>query len=132
MQGIVPNHGGFVSVISAVNEGTTFISITTQTLSAFGYVVIGAEDGAEAIGLYSRRTTAIDLVLTDMSMPTMDGQALIVKKRLGVFASALNASDNRSPRPLLCSNRWRQSNQITRIPARSNPRHDYSPSKVHP
>jgi two-component system cell cycle sensor histidine kinase/response regulator CckA len=118
VQGIVSNHGGFVTVTSAVNEGTTFkvylpartesspapaagaqameepphghgevvmvvdddsvvLSMTTQTLSAFGYTVIGAQDGAQAIGLYSRRAGDIHLVLTDMSMPIMDGQALI-------------------------------------------------------
>jgi hypothetical protein len=29
----------------------------TQTLTAFGYDIIGAEDGAQAIGLYTRRSS---------------------------------------------------------------------------
>jgi PAS domain S-box-containing protein len=118
VQGIVSNHGGFISVASVVGEGTTFkihlpartaqftattkveeaaiepphgngevllvvdddstvLSMTTQTLAAFGYDVIGAEDGAQAIGVYTRRRSDIALVVTDMSMPIMDGQALI-------------------------------------------------------
>jgi two-component system cell cycle sensor histidine kinase/response regulator CckA len=118
VQGIVSNHGGFVSVASTVGEGTTFkvylpahdhrsvavkaengtaaepprgngetilvvdddstiLSITAQTLEAFGYNAIVAEDGAQAIVIYSRRSADIALVLTDMSMPIIDGQALI-------------------------------------------------------
>jgi PAS domain S-box-containing protein len=118
VQGIVSNHGGFISVASTVGEGTTFkiylpardgqftvtaeseepaaeaphgngelvlvvdddttvLSMTTQILAAFGYDVVGAEDGAQAIGVYTRRSSDIAIVLTDMSMPIMDGQALI-------------------------------------------------------
>jgi PAS domain S-box-containing protein len=117
VQGIVSNHGGFVTVSSSVGEGSTFtvylparlpqaqpvalpvdlsaaplgngelillvdddasvLSITQQTLVEFGYSVVTAEDGAQAIGIFSRQHDDIDLVLTDMAMPVIDGFALI-------------------------------------------------------
>jgi PAS domain S-box-containing protein len=117
VQGIVSNHGGFVTVTSAPGEGSTFtvylparrpqsevaalpaetsvsplgngelillvdddaavLSITQQTLVEFGYRVVTAEDGAQAIGIFSRQHDDIALVLTDMAMPVIDGFALI-------------------------------------------------------
>jgi two-component system cell cycle sensor histidine kinase/response regulator CckA len=63
--------------ILVVDDDSTILSITAQTLEAFGYKAILAEDGAQAIAVYSRRSADIALVLTDMSMPIIDGQALI-------------------------------------------------------
>jgi PAS domain S-box-containing protein len=117
VQGIVSNHGGFVTVSSTLGEGSTFtvhlparaaqpeslappadtstppqgmgelilvvdddvsvVSITKQTLEEFGYRVVTAEDGAQAIGIFSRQHEEIALVLTDMAMPIIDGHALI-------------------------------------------------------
>jgi PAS domain S-box-containing protein len=137
VQGIVSNHGGFITVSSTIGEGSTFtvylparaeetepaampattdpapsgngelillvdddasvLSITRQTLEAFGYEVLAAEDGAQAIGTFSRKHDDIDLVLTDMAMPVIDGYALIAAlNRIGrdvrVIASTGNPS----------------------------------------
>lgn len=51
--------------------------ILKQTLEEFGYRVLTAGDGAEAVALYAARQQEIQLVLTDMMMPVMDGAALI-------------------------------------------------------
>jgi CheY-like chemotaxis protein len=51
--------------------------ITGQILERFGYRVLLAVDGAEAIDIYERRREAISLVIVDMVMPVMDGPATI-------------------------------------------------------
>ncbi len=51
--------------------------VTRQTLEAFGYRVLLAENGADAIAIYARQTGDIALVLTDMMMPIMDGPTTI-------------------------------------------------------
>jgi PAS domain S-box-containing protein len=45
-------------------------------LERHGYEVVEARHGADALRLYHDRTAAIDLVLTDLSMPELGGQAL--------------------------------------------------------
>jgi two-component system cell cycle sensor histidine kinase/response regulator CckA len=51
--------------------------MTSQTLHAFGYRVLTATDGAEAVAAYAEHRKDISVVLTDMSMPLMDGAAVI-------------------------------------------------------
>src|SRR5262249_33779144 len=46
-------------------------------LHAFGYQVLTAGDGAEAVALYARDKGRIKVVLLDMMMPFMDGAATI-------------------------------------------------------
>ncbi len=67
-------HGETVLVI---DDETSILSITQQTLETFGYRVIVASDGAEAVGLYAQHRDTIAAVLTDMVMPIMDGPATI-------------------------------------------------------
>jgi len=69
-----PGNGELILV---VDDDASVLSITKQTLEAFGYEVLAAEDGAQAIGLFSRRHEDVALVLTDMAMPVIDGYALI-------------------------------------------------------
>ncbi len=71
-----PPHGNG-ELILIVDDDASIVSITKQTLEVFGYEVLTAEDGAQAIGVFSRRHADIALVLTDMAMPVIDGAALI-------------------------------------------------------
>lgn len=64
-------------LILVVDDEVSILSITRQTLETFGYRVITADDGAQAVGVYADHRSEIDLVLTDMMMPVMDGGALI-------------------------------------------------------
>ncbi len=64
-------------LILIVDDDASVVSITKQTLEVFGYEVLTAEDGAQAIGVFSRRHADIALVVTDMAMPVIDGAALI-------------------------------------------------------
>ena len=49
-----------------------------KTLERFGYKVQTASNGAEAVALYSQMGDSIAAVITDMSMPIMDGPSTIV------------------------------------------------------
>ncbi len=53
--------------------------ITRQMLEAFGYRVLLAADGADAIETYREHGRDIAVVLTDMMMPNTDGPALITE-----------------------------------------------------
>lgn len=62
-------------LVLVVDDELTIREITRQTLETFGYRVITASDGAEAVALYARQMEQIAVVLTDMTMPIMDGRA---------------------------------------------------------
>ena len=60
-------------LILVVDDEASVRSITAQVLSAYGYRVITAANGAEAVAEFARRPQDIAAVLTDMMMPVMDG-----------------------------------------------------------
>jgi two-component system cell cycle sensor histidine kinase/response regulator CckA len=64
-------------VVLLVDDETSIRTITSQTLQAFGYRVMTAADGAEALAIYAQHRDEIALVLTDMKMPVLDGPATI-------------------------------------------------------
>ncbi len=63
--------------ILVVDDEISILSITSQTLQAFGYNVITASDGADALAVYVQHKNQIAIVLTDMMMPIMDGAATV-------------------------------------------------------
>jgi PAS domain S-box-containing protein len=63
--------------ILVVDDEASIRTITSQTLVAFGYRVLAAMDGAEAVAVFAEHKHEIALVLTDMMMPVMDGPAII-------------------------------------------------------
>ncbi|MES2440679.1 MAG: PAS domain S-box protein [Verrucomicrobiota bacterium] len=80
-------------MILVVDDEASVRQITQQTLEAFGYRVLLAADGAEALAVYSRQGDQIAAVLTDMMMPVMDGPATIqvlrkLNPRLPVIAAS--------------------------------------------
>ncbi len=64
-------------LVLVVDDEPAIRLVTEQTLVAFGYRVITANNGAEAVALYTLQPDAIRLVITDMMMPVMDGEAMI-------------------------------------------------------
>jgi nitrogen-specific signal transduction histidine kinase/ActR/RegA family two-component response regulator len=63
--------------VLVVDDEASLATITSQTLQAFGYRVLTAADGAEAVAKYAQHTNEIAVVLTDMTMPILDGPATI-------------------------------------------------------
>ena len=82
--GAKKNHAEKVSLprgngetILLVDDEASILTITGQTLQAFGYRVLTATNGAEAVALYAQHRQEIAVVLTDMMMPFMDGPTTI-------------------------------------------------------
>jgi PAS domain S-box-containing protein len=68
---------GSGELLLIVDDEESIRLITKSTLESFGYRVLTANDGTEAIALYAQHKEEISIVLTDMMMPYMDGQATI-------------------------------------------------------
>jgi len=91
---------GAGELILVVDDEASVRQITQRTLEAFGYRVILASDGAEAVATYARQGAEIAVVLTDMMMPVMDGpETIIGLRKLNaklpiIAASGLPASDH--------------------------------------
>jgi PAS domain S-box-containing protein len=64
-------------LVLVIDDEASVRAITRQTLEAFGYRVTLAGDGAEGIAMFARHMDEIQVVLTDMMMPVMDGAATI-------------------------------------------------------
>jgi PAS domain S-box-containing protein len=64
-------------LVLVVDDEAAIRQVTKSTLESFGYRVIVATDGAEALALYVANAAEIAVVLTDMMMPIMDGVATI-------------------------------------------------------
>ncbi len=64
-------------LILVVDDEEPMRRITQQILEAFGYRVVLACDGAEAVAIYGLRSAEIAAVITDMTMPVMEGPEAI-------------------------------------------------------
>ena len=64
-------------LILVVDDEESIREITRGTLETFGYTVLTAGDGTEALALYADKKNEIAVVLTDMVMPFMDGPSTI-------------------------------------------------------
>ena len=64
-------------LVLVVDDEESIRSITQQTLEAFGYRVLTASDGAEAVAVFAQHTGETALVLIDMAMPVLDGPTAI-------------------------------------------------------
>lgn len=67
-------HGESVLVI---DDELTVREITRTTLETFGYRVLGAGEGTEAVAVFHEHKDDIRIVICDMMMPAMDGPATI-------------------------------------------------------
>lgn len=67
-------HGEWILL---VDDEYVIREVSKLTLESNGYNVLLAADGIEAIGLFAQNRDKIDLVITDMNMPNMNGPTLI-------------------------------------------------------
>jgi CheY-like chemotaxis protein len=65
-------------LILVVDDEEPIREVARRSLERFGYRVITASHGAEALSVYVRQQNEIAVVVTDMAMPIMDGPALII------------------------------------------------------
>ena len=69
--------GGAGQLVLVVDDEPSILEITRETLEENGYRVITAPNGQAAVASYERRRAEVSVVLTDMSMPLMDGPTTI-------------------------------------------------------
>ena len=72
---------GSGETILVVDDEASILSISRQALEAYGYEVLAATNGAEALAVFAQQRARIAAVLTDMAMPVLDGAALIYALR---------------------------------------------------
>lgn len=65
--------------ILSVDDSASVLQMIKLTLASAGYQVVQANNGAD--GLVKARSAPIDMVLTDLNMPVMDGLSLIRELR---------------------------------------------------
>ena len=97
-QSALPRGSG--ETVLVVDDEEPIRQVAQRTLERFGYRVMVAKNGAEAVSIYANHRDVIAAVLTDMSMPVMDGPATIVALRPMnpkvkiIGTSGLNANGN--------------------------------------
>src|SRR4051812_24757848 len=69
-------------IILAVDDQESVRAMLRRELSDRGHTVLEAADGAEALHLVRRRNGAVDLILSDVVRPQMNGTELA--SRIGV------------------------------------------------
>jgi two-component system cell cycle sensor histidine kinase/response regulator CckA len=63
--------------ILIVDDEEAMLTMGQAILSAFGYRVLPASTGQKALEILARAESKVDLVLTDLSMPSMSGRELV-------------------------------------------------------
>jgi CheY-like chemotaxis protein len=63
--------------ILVVDDEQNILEITAATLETFGYRALNAKDGAEGLATFAQNQKDIAAVITDISMPLMDGPSMI-------------------------------------------------------
>ncbi|WP_377163868.1 PAS domain S-box protein [Prosthecobacter fluviatilis] len=71
--GAEPPPPGQGELVLVVDDEPAIISAARSVLESNGYRVLSAADGVEAIDTFSKQSSEIALVLTDVMMPVMDG-----------------------------------------------------------
>jgi len=70
-----------IHTILVVDDDPTIRSCVQRMLERFGYRVLVARDGREAVSIFEDRHQEIGLVLLDLEMPILDGHAALEAMR---------------------------------------------------
>lgn len=71
---LLPQGNG--ELILVVDDEAEILEMTSEILGHYGYRVLLASDGAEAAALFAQQATEIQLVISDLHMPNLDGATL--------------------------------------------------------
>jgi CheY-like chemotaxis protein len=84
---------GRSETVLLVEDEESLLSLLQFLLESNGYSVLTAVDGAEALELYRREQTKIDLVVSDMGLPKLGGWELFLEmKKLNPGVKSILAS----------------------------------------
>jgi CheY-like chemotaxis protein len=65
--------------ILVIDDEPDIVMMEEEILNILGYHVVSKTDSVEALGLFQENPERFDLVITDMSMPSMNGDILVQK-----------------------------------------------------
>lgn len=91
--------GGFETIL-VVDDETDVRNLTAEVLQAFGYQVVLAASGEEALSVYARKKDAVHMVIMDLGMPGMGGyqclrELLAIDPRVRVLIASGYSADGR-------------------------------------
>jgi DNA-binding NtrC family response regulator len=69
-------------LLLVVDDDPLIREMAAHALASSGFRVLTAGDGTEALALFAQEKAGIEMVITDMKMPKMDGNALAQVLRL--------------------------------------------------
>jgi len=97
---VVPIQGNG-ELILVVDDEPNILGITKMILERHNYHILSANDGPEALAIFAQQMQSIRLVLTDISMPYMDGVALVralrkMKSHVPIIASTGQGEEARA------------------------------------
>ena len=72
---------GNYKTVLVIDDELVLIEICEMMLKRLGYKVFKAKNGSEALNIFEANKSQIDLVISDLNMPEMNGQELVVKLR---------------------------------------------------
>ena len=72
-------HG--TETILVVDDESLMLTMAETILSEYGYCVLTANSGQKALAMLSRDNVQVDLIITDLVMPTMGGREFIERAR---------------------------------------------------
>jgi CheY-like chemotaxis protein len=79
-ESLTDNLAGTATVL-VVDDELIVRNLARHSLEKYGYRVLVAEDGPQALDLFSRHTESISLVVLDMAMPGMGGDEVLREMR---------------------------------------------------
>ncbi len=68
-----------MKTVLSVDDSASIRQMVKMTLDGAGYTVLEAADGAQ--GLAQARSKTVDVVITDLNMPVMDGMTFVKELR---------------------------------------------------
>ena len=76
-----------------VDDEAIVRNITNKLLRRFGYQVLMASDGNEAIRIYESKHQDIDVILLDLNMPSLNGRSTVENiRKINPFANIIVSS----------------------------------------
>lgn len=97
MENMKENNGK--ETILVVEDEQMLLNVVKDTLKYHGYKVLTAMNGEEAVELYSKNFSTIDLIFTDLGLPKLNGwQAYLKMKKLNPKARVILASGYLDPK----------------------------------
>src|SRR5437762_860223 len=70
-----------MATILVVDDDDSIRELIAKIVRLSGHDVVAARDGSEAVAIFSSDPDSIDLVITDLKMPVMDGNEAIRRIR---------------------------------------------------